>query len=74
MYQAFSWNVLSENDVELKVREDSMAGVKEEWLVLWEEGVRANRRSRATCRRTGRPLRREWKGGEPAVAGREGGN
>lgn len=30
MYQAFSWNVLSENDVKLKVREHSRAGAKEE--------------------------------------------
>lgn len=30
MYQAFSWNVLPENDVQLKVCEHSRAGVKEE--------------------------------------------
>lgn len=35
--------------------------------------MRTDRRPRTTCRRTERPLRREWKGGEPAVAGREGG-
>lgn len=48
--------------------------MKEEGFALWEERVRANRRPRATCKRTERPLRREWKGGEPAEAGREGGN
>lgn len=60
--------------MKLEVHEHSRAGVKEEWLALWEEGVSTSRRPRATCRRTERPLRREWKGGEPAVAGREGGN
>lgn len=46
--------------MKLEVHEHSRAGVKEEWFALWEEGVRANRRSRATCRRPGRLLRREW--------------